>query len=138
MASVPTCSPAPRAARRWPSALHTHSASTKVDLDIAGVENSFKIKAPAYGNLANLLENAGLNPEEFAYQVGPGCSPAASKGPPSRRYPVPMLTPLPPPSTPVARLVLFQVHARRHGGHVGQRWRRRLDASRGVHRRQGQ
>jgi primary-amine oxidase len=42
-------------------ALHTHSAVTKVDLDIAGTANSFKKKYPALGNVQELLASTGID-----------------------------------------------------------------------------
>merc|ERR1712151_120510 len=48
--------------------LHTHSVVTKVDLDVAGLENSFKIKKPMLGNLDDLLDSTGIDKTGISYQ----------------------------------------------------------------------
>jgi len=46
-------------------AMHTHSVSYKIDLDIAGLENSFMTKKPGYKSVASLLEEAGEDPSQY-------------------------------------------------------------------------
>jgi len=49
-------------------ALHTHAVNYKIDLDIAGLENSFKTKSPGYGKLSDLLASTGMDTSATAYQ----------------------------------------------------------------------
>jgi len=50
-------------------ALHTHSAVTKVDLDIAGINNYFKVKKPGYGKISDLLATTGIDQTGIGYQA---------------------------------------------------------------------
>mmetsp|Transcript_20007 Transcript_20007/g.49935 ORF Transcript_20007/g.49935 Transcript_20007/m.49935 type:complete len:292 (+) Transcript_20007:152-1027(+) len=49
------------------SVLHTHSAHTRIDLDIAGLHNSFKVMKPGLGNLADLLTETGIDTTGITY-----------------------------------------------------------------------